>query len=120
MKSLNQLFNRINDPSLTRDERVKLRCQLSKELEDIGNYEAAREAMGDSWVYVGERPSAADPRLRVIHAELLVRRCGQLQVAGPAGFVLENRRAGQKTIAPLDEGGCRILRDGFIIAAKYH
>jgi hypothetical protein len=67
-----QLLHRIADPSLPRDERALLRCQLAKELEDVGNYEAAREAMGELWQRVGERPvldglddaTAADVLLR--------------------------------------------------------
>jgi CheY-like chemotaxis protein/tetratricopeptide (TPR) repeat protein len=56
MTSINQLFHRLSDPSLTHDERARLRCQLAKELEDIGNYDAAREAMGELWPCVGEKP----------------------------------------------------------------
>jgi CheY-like chemotaxis protein/tetratricopeptide (TPR) repeat protein len=56
MSISSQLLHRIADPSLTRDERARLRCQLAKELEDVGNYEASREAMGELWSRVGERP----------------------------------------------------------------
>lgn len=56
MGSVNQLFHRISDPTLTHNEKAQLRCQLAKQLEDIGNYEAAREAMGELWPQVGERP----------------------------------------------------------------
>jgi hypothetical protein len=51
-----QLLQRIADPSLHLNERAHLRCQLARELEDVGNYEAAREAMGELWSRVGERP----------------------------------------------------------------
>jgi CheY-like chemotaxis protein len=56
MAILSQLLHQIADPSLTYSERARLRCQLAKELEDVGNYEAAREAMGELWSRVGERP----------------------------------------------------------------
>jgi two-component system chemotaxis response regulator CheY len=56
MSHVNQLFQRIGDPTLTHDERACLRCQLAKEFEDTGNFEAAREAMGDLWSRVGEKP----------------------------------------------------------------
>ncbi len=49
-----QLLPRIAEPTLPRNERARLRCQLAKELEDVGNYEAAREAMGELWSCVGE------------------------------------------------------------------
>jgi CheY-like chemotaxis protein/tetratricopeptide (TPR) repeat protein len=51
-----QLLHQIADPKLPRNERARLRCQLAKKLEEIGNYEAAREAMGELWPSVGERP----------------------------------------------------------------
>lgn len=56
MDSVNELSHRISDPSLTYNERAQLRCRLAKQLEDIGNYEAAREALGELWSRVGERP----------------------------------------------------------------
>jgi Tfp pilus assembly protein PilF len=51
-----QLLHQIDDSTLTHAERARLRCQLAKELEEAGNYEAARGAMGDLWQRVGERP----------------------------------------------------------------
>ena len=56
MSISSQLLHRIADPSLDHNERARLRCQLAKELEDVGNYEAAREAMGELWSRVGEPP----------------------------------------------------------------
>lgn len=56
MKLANDLLHQIADQSLTRDERARLRCKLAKQLEGAGNYEAAREAMGELWPHVGERP----------------------------------------------------------------
>ncbi len=51
-----QLLHRIDDPTLNRSERAQLRCQLAKELEEGGNYEAAHGALGDLWQRIGERP----------------------------------------------------------------
>jgi len=51
-----QLFHRISDPNLTHEERSKLRCEAAKQLEEAGNYEAAREIMGELWQGVGHRP----------------------------------------------------------------
>lgn len=73
MKLANQLLHRIADPSLTPSTRALLRCQLAKQLEEVGNYEAAREAMGEMWQGIGHRPllddldkaSAAEVLLRV-------------------------------------------------------
>lgn len=69
----NQLLHQIADTSLPKAERARLRCQLAKQLEDTGNYEAAREAMAELWTRVGGRPlldgldepTAADVLLRV-------------------------------------------------------
>jgi CheY-like chemotaxis protein len=51
-----QLLHQIADPTLPKEERARLRCQLAKQLEDVGNFDAAREAMGELWPQVGERP----------------------------------------------------------------
>jgi CheY-like chemotaxis protein/tetratricopeptide (TPR) repeat protein len=51
-----RLLRQISDPSLPKEKRAQLRCQLAKELEDVGNYEAAREVMGELWSRVGEYP----------------------------------------------------------------
>lgn len=56
MNSTKGLLQRINDPSLSASERARLRCQLARQLELGWNFEAAREAMGDLWQRVGERP----------------------------------------------------------------
>jgi len=59
MESTKGLLHRINDPSLSLEERARLRCQLAKQLEQAWNFEAAREAMDPLWQRVGERPSLA-------------------------------------------------------------
>ena len=51
-----QLLHQIADTTIPKNERARLRCQLAKQLEDAGNYEAAREAMGELWSRVGEYP----------------------------------------------------------------
>ena len=60
MTLVDQLLRQIADAGLTRNERARLRCQLAKQLEDAGDYEAAWEAMGELWPHVGERPSLND------------------------------------------------------------
>lgn len=68
----NQLLHQIADPTLSRDERARLRCQLAKELEDIGNYSAAREAMSELWPEVGGRP-VLDELSEATAAEVVLR-----------------------------------------------
>jgi transcriptional regulator with PAS, ATPase and Fis domain len=66
------LLSQIDDPNLTYVERTQLRCQLARELEDAGNYEAARGALGELWQCVGERPRL-DGLDQEIAAEVLLR-----------------------------------------------
>jgi CheY-like chemotaxis protein/tetratricopeptide (TPR) repeat protein len=72
MTLISQLLHQITDPTLTNSERARLRCKLAKQFEDVGNYESAREAMGDLWSRIGDRPSleALD---HVTAAEVLLR-----------------------------------------------
>jgi len=72
MNLSHQLLHQIADPSLTPNERARLRCQLAKQLEEVGNYEAAREAMGGLWGGVGHRPVLNDLEQGVA-AEVLLR-----------------------------------------------
>ncbi|HEX8140784.1 MAG TPA: sigma 54-interacting transcriptional regulator [Pyrinomonadaceae bacterium] len=51
-----QLLRQVNDSALSLAERAQLRCQAAKELEESGNYEAARSAMGEFWQRIGQRP----------------------------------------------------------------
>jgi tetratricopeptide (TPR) repeat protein len=51
------LLHKIVDPNLSPDERARLRCELAKQYEQSGNYEAARDAMGELWRDIGEPPN---------------------------------------------------------------
>ncbi len=66
------LLRRLDNPGLNRNEQVELRCRLAKELEEAGNYEAARHALVDLWRRIGERPKieGLGPRMA---AEALLR-----------------------------------------------
>lgn len=73
MNLAEQLLEQIADPTLSHSERARLRCQLAKALAELGDYKGAREAMGELWSRVGERPvldgldqrTAAEVLLRV-------------------------------------------------------
>lgn len=67
-----QLRRQIDDSSLSWSERAGLRCRLAKELEDSGNYEGARHALGELWQRIGERPRVADLDRHMV-AEVLLR-----------------------------------------------
>lgn len=46
----------LDNPSLTTDERILLRCRVAADLTHVGQYEAAREALGELWPGIGKRP----------------------------------------------------------------
>jgi DNA-binding NtrC family response regulator/tetratricopeptide (TPR) repeat protein len=50
------LLRQLDNSKLNRNERAELCCKLAKELEEAGNYEAARNALGELWRRIGERP----------------------------------------------------------------
>jgi CheY-like chemotaxis protein len=66
------LLNKIADPAITHDERVRQRCELAKQLELLGNYEGAHEAMGEIWQAISERPVLEGLELSTV-AEVLLR-----------------------------------------------
>lgn len=68
-----QVAIRVNHSDVSHNENALANCALAKKLEESGNYEAARAAMGKLWQRVGERPqllnlsqaTAAEVLLRV-------------------------------------------------------
>jgi tetratricopeptide (TPR) repeat protein len=57
MDSQAALLRQLSNKNLTPDERAELRCQAAKHFEDVGQYEAAREALGELWQRIGEHPN---------------------------------------------------------------
>ncbi len=43
------LLRQLENPNLNINQRAQLRCRSAKELENMGRYEDAREAMGELW-----------------------------------------------------------------------
>jgi CheY-like chemotaxis protein len=72
MNLAQDLQHQIAKPDLSLSERAHLRCLLVKQLEEAGNYEAAREAMGELWQGVGERPEL-EGLDQFVTAEVLLR-----------------------------------------------
>jgi CheY-like chemotaxis protein len=60
MNSKRQLRDQLADQHLSSSQRAQLRCQLARELEDQGDYEAARVAMGELWQRIGDQPLLKD------------------------------------------------------------
>ncbi len=50
----------INNLMLDRAKQVRLCCEVAKEFEEAGDYEAARHAMSEVWQRIGERPKLDD------------------------------------------------------------
>lgn len=66
----------LDNPSIATGERILLRCSVAADLTQAGQYEAAREALGELWPGVGERPDVKSlPPM--IAAEVLLQ-CGAL------------------------------------------
>ena len=73
MTAIRELLTQIPDPNLSANERVRLRCQVAKQFEKIGNYEAARGALEDLWpsfedyprIDMLDDPTAAEVLLRI-------------------------------------------------------
>jgi tetratricopeptide (TPR) repeat protein len=59
MDSQASVLRQLKNKNLSPDERALLRCQLAKQCEDAGQYEAARQAMGVLWQRIGEHPNIA-------------------------------------------------------------
>lgn len=57
MKVTREFLHHILDPKLSPNERARIRCQYAKQFEEAGNYDRAREALGELWQGVGERPA---------------------------------------------------------------
>jgi len=72
MTLVKDLRHKIDDSATTHDELALGRCKLAKQLERLGKYEKAREAMGELWHVVGERPVLEGLALRT-RAEVLLR-----------------------------------------------
>jgi tetratricopeptide (TPR) repeat protein len=66
----------LENPSLTHNERVLLRCRLASEFIHTGQYENAREALGEFWQGVGRRPEVE--RLKPPTAAEVLLQCGTL------------------------------------------
>lgn len=56
MNLTNERLEQLSKSALSPDEHALLRCQFAAELIHTGQYEAAREALGELWRGIGERP----------------------------------------------------------------
>ncbi|HEY0004802.1 MAG TPA: sigma 54-interacting transcriptional regulator [Pyrinomonadaceae bacterium] len=66
------LLTQLNNPALTAEQRAQIRCQKAREMEEAGNYEAARKCLGELWQRIGERPQVSELE-RSTAAQVLLR-----------------------------------------------
>lgn len=69
-------LRQLDSPSLTEEERTLLRCRVVAELIHAGQYEAARDVLGELWRGVDERPEV-EGMPPAVAAEVLLQ-CGTL------------------------------------------
>jgi tetratricopeptide (TPR) repeat protein len=76
MNLADERLKELDDPTLTENQRVLLRCRVAADLIHKGQYEAAREALGGLWLGTGQRPPVRDLP-PAVDAEVLLQ-CGTL------------------------------------------
>ena len=57
MNLADERLRELDNASLTADERALLRAQVAADLIHKGQYEAAREALGELWRGIGQQPN---------------------------------------------------------------
>src|SRR5437763_7643943 len=57
MTLADESLKELDNPSLATDERALIRCRVGADFIHAGQYEAAREALGELWKGTGERPN---------------------------------------------------------------
>ena len=76
MNLADERLKELDNPSLTSSERALIRCAVASDFIHKGQYEAAREALGELWPGIGERPDVKGLPPAVA-AEVLLQ-CGAL------------------------------------------
>ncbi|MGH9969535.1 MAG: tetratricopeptide repeat protein [Pyrinomonadaceae bacterium] len=76
MNLTDSCFKELENPALTQNERILLRCRLASDSVEIGQYELAREALGELWPGVGRRPIVE--QLKPLSAAEVLLQCGVL------------------------------------------
>lgn len=73
MKLSTALRRQLEDRALEPDDRARRRIELSRQFEEAGDFEAARESLGDLWQGIGVRPQVEELREASTIAEVLLR-----------------------------------------------
>jgi CheY-like chemotaxis protein len=92
------LVKQLENPALSLDERARLQCEIAAEFEHRGQYEAAREALGELWNGVGERPTVEGLSDLTI-AEVLLRIGSLSGYLGSAGQIKDAQEKAKDLIS---------------------
>ncbi|MDQ3803570.1 MAG: tetratricopeptide repeat protein [Acidobacteriota bacterium] len=76
MSLVDERLKELDNPALTEEDRTLLRCRVAADFIHRGQYEAAREALGELWLGVGQR-AVVNNLQPVLAAEVLLQ-CGTL------------------------------------------
>jgi tetratricopeptide (TPR) repeat protein len=76
MNLADERLKELADLSLVANERALLRCRIAADFIHAGQYEAAREALGELWPGIGERPEVN--KLPPVTAAEVLLQCGVL------------------------------------------
>src|SRR3712207_5632174 len=57
MNLTDERLRELDNPSLTENERALIRCRVAGDLTHKGQHDCAREALGELWRGIGERPN---------------------------------------------------------------
>lgn len=76
MNSVKNRLKRLNDPALTPDERALLRCRVAADFVHAGRHEEAKDALGDLWDGIGNRPKLKG--LSILTTAEVLLQCGAL------------------------------------------
>jgi tetratricopeptide (TPR) repeat protein len=76
MTLADERLRELDNPLLTENERVLIRCRVAAGFIHAGQYEAAREALGELWSDIGHRPEVK--KLPPVTAAEVLLQCGAL------------------------------------------
>jgi tetratricopeptide (TPR) repeat protein len=66
-------LRQLQDAELEPDERARRQAELSRKFEEAGDYDAARQVLGELWQGVGVRPRVDELRDELVVGEVLLR-----------------------------------------------
>lgn len=76
MNSVDDRLKRLNNPALTPDERALLRCRVAADFIHTGRHDEAKDALGNLWYGIGNRPELKG--LSILTTAEVLLQCGVL------------------------------------------